>query len=208
MADAVYLRNMRPNRVVLQHAGLRVVLERRGSREDSVSLPAEALQNATIARWLRGGMIEQISKDAFLDLASRVDAYDPNMRGENEPALKTDIKQADLPMSTDPRTPTIIDTDKIDKSLLSPRLNYAQEPEPTENVDLSPQEVSVGDYHRGVTGRPTNLGDSPNAALIGEGERPNVLDLAEVVEKKVAKPAAKKRSTTKKKTSTKKSTKS
>src|SRR6476469_9507426 len=109
MADTVYLRNNRPNRVVLTHAGLRVVLERRGSREDSVSLPAEALQDSTTARWLRAGMVEQISKDAFLDLAARTDAYDPNMRSENEPLIVSDIRNRDIPLSEDKATPTVID---------------------------------------------------------------------------------------------------
>lgn len=206
MADTVYLRNRRPNRVVLTHAGLRVVLERRGSREDSVSLPAEALQDATIARWLRAGMIEQISKDAFLELASRTDAFDPNTRDPNEPAIQTDIRRAELPMSQDPRTPTVIDTDAIDKQYLTPRVEYVNEPDPTEDVDLSPQEVSVADYHRGNTGRPMNLGDSPNRDLIGEGATPNVLDLAGVTEEP-AKAAPKRTTTRKKTTSTKKSTK-
>lgn len=206
MADTVYLRNRRPNRVVLTHAGLRVVLERRGSREDSVSLPGEALQDATIARWLRAGMIEQISKDSFLELASRTDAFDPNYRDENEPSIQTDIRHAELPMSQDPRTPTVIDTDKIDRSLLTPRVEYVNEPDPTEDVNLVPQEVGVHDYHRGTTGRQMNLGDSPNSDLIGEGSTPNVLDLAGVTEEP-AKVAPKKPAARKKSTSTKKSTK-
>lgn len=213
MADAVFLRNMRPNRVVLQHAGLRVVLERRGSREDSVSLPVDALQDSTIARWLRAGMIEQISKDTFLDLASRTDAYDPNYRSDDEPAVASDIRHAEIPMSDDPRTPTVIDTDKIDKSLLTPRVEYVTPPEPSEDVNLAPQETSVHDYHRGSTGRPMNLGDSPNRELIGKGETPNVLDLAGATDdgvgilKPEAKPAAKKKPTTRKKTTpSKKST--
>ena len=52
-------------------------------------------------------------------------------------------------------TPTVIDTDKIDKKLLSPQIEWASPPEPT---NLAPQAVSVQDLHRGgVTGRPDNL---------------------------------------------------
>lgn len=177
MADTVYLRNMRPNRVVLQHAGLRVVLERRGSREDSVSLPAEALNESTIARWLRASMIEEITKDSFLELAARTDAYDPNYRSVEEPATQAFSRKGEgVPMAHEnSATPTVIDTAKLDKKFLTPQIDYVNPPEKT---DLSPQEIDVADYHRGATGRPANLGDSPNQALIGEGEKPNVLDLA------------------------------
>jgi len=207
MTDTVYFRNMRPNRVVLQYADLRVVLERRGSREDSVSFPSESLNDSTIARWLRSGLIEQISKDAFLELASRIDAFDPNMRSENEPAiLETLRKDPGLPMSQDPRTPTVIDTDKIDRTQLSPTIEYQNTPTSTnDEFNLAPQEVSAQDYHRGSTGRPANLGDSPNQALIGEGNTPNVVDLAGVMaEPATAKKKVTRKSTTPKKKSTKK----
>lgn len=215
MTDTIYLRNRRPNRVVLRYAELRVVLERRGSREDSVSLPADALQDATIARWLRSEMIEQISKEAFLELASRADAFDPNTRSEDEPITATDIRKAEIPMSTDPRTPTVIDTDKIDRSMLTPRVEFAEtQPDTNEELNLAPQEVSVHDLHRGETGRPMNLGDSPNRDLIGEGERPNVLDLAAQLAAKdeeesapAKKPAARKPAARKRATTTRKSTK-
>lgn len=202
MADTVYLRNNRPNRVVLTHAGLRVVLERRGSREDSVSFPAASLQDATTARWLRAGIIEQISKDAFLDLAARIDAYDPNVRSENEPTIVSDIRDRDLPLIDDKTTPNIIDTDKIDRTLLSPSIEWETPPDPTPNSDLAPQEVPVRDLHRGVTtGRPANLGDSPNAALVGEGERPNVVDTTGDTKPKAP---VKKKTTTRKKATPKK----
>jgi len=151
-------------------------------------------------------MIEQISKDAFLELASRTDAWDPNARHPDEPAIATDVRKAELPMSSDPRTPTVIDTDAINREYLTPRVEYVNEPEPTEDFDLSPQEIGVSDYHRGGTGRPANLGDSPNRDLIGEGSTPNVLDLAGVTEEP-AKAAPKKPAARKKATTPRKSTK-
>jgi hypothetical protein len=72
MAEStLYLRNRRPNRVVLNYAGSRFVLERRGSREDSVSLPADAAKDTTISRWLKQGILEKISKDSFMRLGAR-----------------------------------------------------------------------------------------------------------------------------------------
>jgi len=180
--DTVYIRNLRPNRVVLQYAGLRVVLERRGSREDTASFPADALSDPTIARWLRQDRVEQISKDQFLDLSGRTDAFDPNNRSVEyredgkvkrslEPELYSDAREVELPMGSERSdTPTIIDIDKIDKGLLTPRVEYRDEVEPTPK-SVSPTELDVHDLHRGNAGsqeRPTNEPKeeaSPNVAV-------------------------------------------
>lgn len=160
--NVLYVRNLRPNRVVLTHAGLRVVLERRGSREDTTSLPEDARNEPIIARWLRAGMIEEVTKEDFLDLAARSDAFDPNLRAENEPLTKSlrDPRTPGLPMSHDnSATPTVIDTDKIDKTKLSPQLEWVTPPDRT---NIAPQEVPLQDLHRGQgTGRPDNL-NSPD----------------------------------------------
>jgi hypothetical protein len=157
----LYLRNLRPNRVILKYAGLREVLERRGAREDTTSLPAEARNEPLIARWLRAGMIEEISKEDFLELAASGDLFDPQNRSEDEPKLKNTVRDPrvpQVPMAHDnSATPTVIDTDKIDKKLLSPQVEWATVPEPT---NLAPAAVSVSDLHKGgVTGRADNLGE-------------------------------------------------
>lgn len=156
-SDTIFVRNFRPNRVVLTHAGLRIVLERRGSREDTASLPAEALNEPIIARWLRAGMIEQITKEDFLNLSARSDAFDPNFRSPDEPEVVSNVKNKALAMSPErSETPYLIDVNAIDKNDLSPAVEFKEKPEPTGD-DLSPQQVSIHDLHRGETGRPDNL---------------------------------------------------
>lgn len=69
--DTLYVRNGRPNRVVFYYAGTRTGLERRGSREDSTSLPAEASNDPTVSRFLKQGILEKISREAFMKLGAR-----------------------------------------------------------------------------------------------------------------------------------------
>jgi hypothetical protein len=77
--EALYIRNRRPNRIIVNWAGTRYPpLERRGSRQDSLSLPAEAENDPVIARWLRVGILEKISKEAFMKLGSRTVDIEPN----------------------------------------------------------------------------------------------------------------------------------
>jgi len=76
--DLVYLRNGRPNKVVFHYAGTRQPLEHRGHRGDSVSLPKDALQDATIARWVKQGQLEVISKEAYMQLGARTVDVLPN----------------------------------------------------------------------------------------------------------------------------------
>lgn len=195
-ADTIFVRNFRPNRVVLTHAGLRIVLERRGSREDTASLPAEALNEPIIARWLRAGMIEQITKEDFLNLSARTDAFDPNFRSPDEPEVVSNVKNKAVPMSPEKsETPYLIDVQNLDKKDLTPLVEFKDPPQPTAD-DLSPQQVSVHDYHRGETGRPDNL------AL--EDERADQENLENVAK---AKPVSKRKTTTRKKPATRKSTK-
>lgn len=67
----VYLRNGRPNGLVIKYAGNRFNLRHRGHREDSIALPEEALTDRDIARWVKQGVLEKISKDSFLELGRR-----------------------------------------------------------------------------------------------------------------------------------------
>lgn len=91
--DTLYVRNARPNRLVLKFNGLREVLEHRGNRKDSIALPGELREDSEIARWLRNGQLEEISKEAFLQLGRRSIDVLPNE------FLKRDVrnnKSADL----------------------------------------------------------------------------------------------------------------
>lgn len=69
--DTLYLRNARPNRIAFVYGGHRYLLEHRGNRADSTSLPIEAAQDATVSRWLKNGQLEKISQNAFMKLGTR-----------------------------------------------------------------------------------------------------------------------------------------
>lgn len=74
----VYLRNKRPNGVVFHYDGIRYKLEHRGHRQDSVAVPAEAVQDGQINRWIQAGQLERISKEAFMKLGQRTVDVRPN----------------------------------------------------------------------------------------------------------------------------------
>lgn len=102
MADVIHVRNGRPNRLIVKYAGVKFLLERRGSREDTTSLPAEAENDPIVARFLRQGFLEKISKEAFMTL---------NERTEDQ-RLALDVKRAneiEVPMGhAASQTPTVI----------------------------------------------------------------------------------------------------
>jgi hypothetical protein len=85
--QTLYVRNRRPNRVVVSFSGVRYVIERRGSREDSVSLPAEAANDSVVSRWLKTGILEKITKDQFMTLAARTVDVNP------APYLKRPVRE-------------------------------------------------------------------------------------------------------------------
>ena len=76
--STVYLRNKRPNGVVFHFDGIRYKLEHRGHRQDSVAVPAEALQDGQINRWVQLGQLEKISKESFMKLGQRTVDVLPN----------------------------------------------------------------------------------------------------------------------------------
>jgi hypothetical protein len=70
----LYVRNYRPNRLVLPKRAtgdVRVTLEYRGHRGDTAALDASARNDPVIARWLGDGRLEEISQTAFNTLAKR-----------------------------------------------------------------------------------------------------------------------------------------
>jgi len=122
-----YVRNWRPNSVMFRYSGLKYVLERRGDRQDTAALPVDARGNPTVTRWLRSGILEEITKDDFVELAARV-TDGPFAQ------LRSRLKEFDLPIEE--RTgaqPTTIKTELLDNkewkdSHLSPSLKYMTEP--------------------------------------------------------------------------------
>jgi hypothetical protein len=76
--NLVYLRNARPNKIVFHYADNRIPLEHRGHRQDSVALPSDALEDATISRWVKQGQLEKISKEAYMQLGARTVDVLPN----------------------------------------------------------------------------------------------------------------------------------
>lgn len=71
MADILYVRNRRPNAVLIRVDGIKYTVERRGSREDSAALPAAWRDDPSVQTFLNQGVLEEISKDAFMTLGSR-----------------------------------------------------------------------------------------------------------------------------------------
>ena len=122
-----YVRNWRPNRLVFKYAGLKYILERRGDRQDTVALPVDAQSDPTIARWLKSSMLEDIQRDDYIELASRVTE---GPFGE----LRSRAKDVDIPIED--RTsdqPTTIRTELLDnqewrRKHLSPNLEFRDKP--------------------------------------------------------------------------------
>jgi len=134
MDNTFYVRNWRPNAVVFKYAGLKYVLERRGDRKDSVALPIDAKSDPVVNRWLRTNILEEVSREDFSELASRiVDGPFGALRGS--------AKDVNIPMNanSDPLTPTpyTIDTTLLNNEAwkndnLSPKLDFVEPPLTTE----------------------------------------------------------------------------
>ena len=121
MAELLYVRNARPNILIVKFAGAKFPLERRGNREDSVALPVDAKNDPIVGRFIRQGFLEEISKEAFMELG---------LRTEDKPyALRTGTTlEKDLPMN-DPFNPqpTLISNKDITETahLRSPNPEFA-----------------------------------------------------------------------------------
>jgi hypothetical protein len=149
MADLFYVRNGRPNRLIIKYAGTKFLLERRGSREDTITLPDDAKTDPVVARFLRQGFLEEISKEAFMTLASR----------DEDTILPLAVRRANdvtLPMGNEQsNTPTVIaDKDLAATAhLRSPNLELAKSV--STNVELgfekpvlTEEEKTENDYLR------------------------------------------------------------
>jgi hypothetical protein len=137
--DTLYVRNRRPNGLVLNYAGTRHLLEHRGHRADSTALPAEAANDATISRFLKQGYLEKISRDAFMKLGARTVDVRPNEFltsnvGKNQSGVPMVAADADTT-----RTPSVL-TDKAIHDAADPSPKWAGELMSTE------EELEVYDY--------------------------------------------------------------
>jgi hypothetical protein len=129
MAETVYLRNNRPNAVLVRWNGMKFAWERRGSREDNLPVPADLLDDMTVQRFLREGILEQISKEAFFDLGQRT-GEKPNIPLKQHTALEVNIPFQPV----DHREPFII-TDKTiaeTKPMRSPNPQFEGRVKPTD----------------------------------------------------------------------------
>jgi len=149
--NTFYVRNGRPNRLILKVAGLRKMLEARGARADSTALPEEAREDANITRLLASGFLEEISKDDFMHLGIRNDDAG-QLRAERF------AEQVAVPLSTptDSNLRIEISNEDLDKTkeLRSPSLEFAEDPISTEEeVELLKEGHPTGPKPKSAKGR-------------------------------------------------------
>lgn len=138
--DILYVRNCRPNATLIRvgtsgtgSVPMVYTLERRGSREDTVALPGEFRNEPVVARFLHSGMIEEISKEQFLNLGVRLSS-DNNYHVKERAASEVNVPMAD----ESSRTPTVIADADITKGaeLRTPRPEFSH-PIRTTEEDLA-----------------------------------------------------------------------
>jgi hypothetical protein len=126
----LYVRNWRPNQLMFKHAGVKILLNRRGTRDDNVALPDEAMSNPVVARFLRTGKLERISEEGFHLLATRQDdEVMPGIKTIQPEKVTIDSKPSD-PNSPLQSTPTFVEAFNK-REVRSPQLEWETDPEPT-----------------------------------------------------------------------------
>jgi hypothetical protein len=134
MEKTLYVRNNRPNAVLIRYAGQALSMDRRGSRNDTGALPADAEGDPTVAAFITRGIIEIITKEQFFAL----DARDESERGlpvKQRPALEVNIPMNDANASREPYIITQKDLD-ANKGARSPQPTFAG-PVPTTDEDIA-----------------------------------------------------------------------
>lgn len=156
--STLYVRNGRPNMVAFTYAGQRYTLDRRGTRTDTTALPAEAVSDSVIARWMKSGILEKISRDSFMKLAARQVDVEPSQ------FLKRPVrdgKKADLIMHSAvadaTHSKTTVRTEDVRKTA-TPKLEWAGELMSTE------EELEEMDYESSEANYPSHHRDSDEAA--------------------------------------------
>ena len=154
MSDNLYIRNLRPNRIVIKYskAKLRFHVDRRGTRNDTLALPIDAKTDADIARWLRIGQIEEITQEQYMELSAReVDGVEQRVDTDvfkKQPSVA--LPNRDYNEELDLKMPNAIPKKLLDdmnfkKETMSPKLEFADEPLSTEEelAALKPQKEKV-----------------------------------------------------------------
>lgn len=123
--ERIYVRNGRPNQVVFHCNDVRYVLGHRGSRQDSVALPAEARNDTLVSRWLKMGQLELISRDSFMKLNARTVDILPNeylkRPVRKEKGLMVGMKAADADTTKKPSQVEDGDVHRMVRETISPQ---------------------------------------------------------------------------------------
>ena len=139
MSDILYVRNRRPNAVLVRVDGIKYTVERRGSREDSAALPGAWRNDPGVSAFLHQGILEEISKDAFMALGSRPeDTIVEDRQGRTRkvpgptdlPLVERAANEVNVPINPDDhRQPTVITDETLRKTakLRSPNPEFAGE---------------------------------------------------------------------------------
>lgn len=122
---------MRPNRLSFRYAGLKYILERRGAREDSTALPVDARTNPTILRWMKMGVLEEITQEDYIELSVRI--TDEDIRENLAKAFKPNLPMGDYNAEIDMKMPYVIpkahlDDEKFKQENMSPRIEWTKPP--------------------------------------------------------------------------------
>jgi hypothetical protein len=152
--DTLYVRNARPNSLVIRYAGTRQLLGHRGSRTDSWALPREAENDQTIARWLKSGHLEKISKESYMKLSARTIDVLPNEYLEKRLRQRNglDVKMSPADADTTRTLTQITDGDvhKQVRDTVSPK--WAGElmttEEELESTEFETQQADYPSHHR------------------------------------------------------------
>lgn len=143
-SDIVYVRNKRPNAVLIRVDGIKYTVERRGSREDSAALPGDWKNKPPVSTFLMQGVLEEISKDAFMALGSRPEETIIEERGRPKripgptdlPLVERAADEVNIPINNpeESREPYIITEADLRKTanLRSPNPAFAGEIPSTE----------------------------------------------------------------------------
>ena len=131
MAGQLFVRNMRPNATRVKFAGVAQTLTRRGTREDTTALPAEAANDPIISRFIRQGILEKLSKEAFMALGERTEDTRIPTRSHRDVAEEVAVQMN----PEDSREPFLITDESMaaSKHLRSPNIEFAK---PVEETDV------------------------------------------------------------------------
>lgn len=126
----LYVRNYRPNMVIVPYAGVRYKLERRGARNDNTALPIEAQSDPTINRWLRQGILEEITKEDFIELAVRDNDSEYKLKKPERIRIKIEEPQSATPtlITKDKDGKDILNDESVKRNIMSPKLEWETEP--------------------------------------------------------------------------------